>query len=60
MSQQDYFIQFARELGACWQDAPDGTRFLRQEVYDATGGLVRATCRAVRGPSADAAKKKED
>ena len=32
---------------ACWQDAPDGTRFLRQEVYDATGGLVRATCRAV-------------
>lgn len=45
---------------ACWQDAPDGTRFLRQEVYDATGGLVRATCRAVWGPSADTAKKKED
>lgn len=45
---------------ACWQDAPDGTRFLRMEFYDATGGLVRATCRAVRGPSAAAAKKEED
>ena len=44
---------------ACWQDAPDGTRFLRQEVYDATGGLVRATCRAVAGPSA-AAKREGD
>lgn len=39
---------------AGWVDAPDGTRFLRQEVYDATGGLVRATCRAVAGPSAAA------
>ena len=45
---------------ARWQDAPDGTRFLRQEVYDATGGLVRATCRAVWGPSAAAAKKEGD
>ena len=47
-------------MRACWQDAPDGTRFLRMEHYDATGGLVRATCRAVRGPSAAAAKKEED
>ena len=39
---------------AGWVDAPDGSRFLRQEVYDATGGLVRATCRAVTGPSAAA------
>lgn len=45
---------------ACWQTAPDGTRFLRQEAYDATGGLVRATCRAVWGPSAAAAKKEGD
>ena len=44
---------------ACWQDAPDGTRSLRMEFYDATGGLVRATCRAVRGPSAAAAKKED-
>ncbi len=42
--------------------APDGTRFLRHEVHDATGGLVRATCRAVAGPSAagPATKGKED
>ena len=45
---------------ACLQTAPDGTRFLRQEVFDATGGLVRATCRAVWGPSAAAAKKEGD
>lgn len=47
-------------MRALWQDAPDGTRSLRMEHYDATGGLVRATCRAVRGPSAAAAKKAED
>ena len=47
-------------MRACWRDAPDGTRFLRMEHYDATGGLVRATCRTVRGPSSDAAKKEGD
>lgn len=47
-------------MRALWQDAPDGTRSLRMEFYDATGGLVRATCRTVRGASADAEKKKED
>lgn len=36
----------------------DGSLTVR--TFDATGGLVRATCRLAPWPSADAAKKKED